>query len=315
MRISIKQRNLKFFTFMNFKILLAGIISLSTLTVIGQVEQSKDADKRVKPSTTKSNMPTVKDVSKDRPMPVKPAEFISEWMSPASDLKFFELPYAYDQLDPAIDKQTVELHYDKHHRGYFTNFQNAIKGTELEKLPITKIFANISKHSAAVRNNGGGYFNHVIYWQNLSPNGGGEPTGQLAQAINKSFGDYKTFVEKFSEAAKGRFGSGWAWLAVDLNSGELFITSTANQDNPLMDVAERKGIPILGLDVWEHAYYLKYQNKRADYVTAFWTKVNWQDVASKYAGYKELSKELTESNKDHKETSKELKSTSKDQKK
>lgn len=225
-------------------------------------------------------------------MAVKAGEFISEWMVPSSELKFNDLPYAYDALEPVIDKKTVEIHYDKHHRGYYTNFINAIKGTELEKMPITRIFSNITSHPDAVRNNAGGFFNHVLYWQNMSPDGGGEPTGELASAINKAFGNYKTFVEKFSEAAKARFGSGWAWLAIDLNSGELFITSTPNQDNPLMNNSERRGIPILGLDVWEHAYYLNYQNKRADYVTAFWTKVNWPDVAEKYNGYKDMREEL-----------------------
>lgn len=225
-------------------------------------------------------------------MAVKAGEFISEWMVPSSELKFNDLPYAYDALEPVIDKKTVEIHYDKHHRGYYTNFINAIKGTELEKMPITRIFSNITSHPDAVRNNAGGFFNHVLYWQNMSPDGGGEPTGELASAINKAFGNYKTFVEKFSEAAKTRFGSGWAWLAIDLNSGELFITSTPNQDNPLMNNSERRGIPILGLDVWEHAYYLNYQNKRADYVTAFWTKVNWPDVAEKYNGYKDMREEL-----------------------
>ena len=277
---------------MNYKILLAGIISFAYLTGTGQTIQSKDTDTKAKAAKTNKSVSMKQAHGQDRPMPVKPAEYISEWMSPAGELKFFTLPYAYDQLESAIDKQTVELHYDKHHRGYFNNFQNATKGTELEKMPITRIFANISKHPAAVRNNAGGYFNHVIYWQNLSPDGGGEPSGQLAASIRKSFGDFKTFTEKFNETAKSRFGSGWAWLAVDITTGELFITSTANQDNPLMDIAERRGIPILALDVWEHAYYLKYQNKRADYIDAFWTKVNWRDVESKYAEYKVFSEEL-----------------------
>lgn len=214
------------------------------------------------------------------------------WMVPSAELKFYQLPYAYDALEPVIDSKTVELHYDKHHRGYYTNFMNAIKGTDLEKMPITRIFANITSQTDAVRNNAGGYFNHVLYWQNMSPNGGGEPKGELANAINKAFGDYKTFVEKFTNAGKSRFGSGWAWLAMDLNSGELFITSTPNQDNPLMNNVERRGIPILALDVWEHAYYLKYQNKRADYITAFWTKVNWPDVESRFAAFQQMRQEL-----------------------
>ncbi|KAF0201466.1 MAG: superoxide dismutase Fe-Mn [Bacteroidetes bacterium] len=208
-----------------------------------------------------------------------------DWLIPSSNLIFPDLPYAYDALEPVIDKQTVEIHYDKHHRGYFNNFKKAIAGTDLETKSVYSIFADIDKVSAAVRNNAGGFYNHVLYWSNLSPDGGGMPSGELLEAITRSFGSYEAFVQKFNEAAKTRFGSGWAWLSVDPASKELFISSTANQDNPLMSSEEKQGFPLLGMDVWEHAYYLKYQNKRADYVESFWNKVNWQDVQSRYAEY------------------------------
>lgn len=208
-----------------------------------------------------------------------------DWLIPSANLIFPDLPYAYDALEPVIDRQTVEIHYDKHHRGYFNNFKKAIAGTDLETKSVYSIFADIDKVSAAVRNNAGGFYNHVLYWSNLSPDGGGMPSGELLEAITRSFGSYEAFVQKFNEAAKTRFGSGWAWLSVDPASKELFISSTANQDNPLMSSEEKQGFPLLGMDVWEHAYYLKYQNKRADYVESFWNKVNWQDVQSRYAEY------------------------------
>lgn len=271
---------------------LSLILIISVITGFSQVQNNNDTGKRVKPKNINTPASSQSDRAQDRPLPVKPGRFISEWMTPASNLKFNELPYAYDALEPVIDAKTVEIHYDKHHRGYYTNFMNAIKGTELEQMPITRIFANISNQPDAVRNNAGGFFNHVLYWQNMSPDGGGEPSGELATAINKAFGDFKTFSDKFSEAGKTRFGSGWAWLAIDLNTGELFITSTANQDNPLMNNVERRGIPILALDVWEHAYYLNYQNKRADYIAAFWKKVNWPDVEAKFKGYSAMREEL-----------------------
>lgn len=271
---------------------LSLILTISVITGFSQVQNSKDTGKRVKPKNINTPASSQSGRAQDRPLPVKPGRFISEWMTPASNLKFNELPYAYNALEPVIDAKTVEIHYDKHHRGYYTNFMNAIKGTDLEQMPITRIFANISNQPDAVRNNAGGFFNHVLYWQNMSPDGGGEPSGELATAINKAFGDFKTFSDKFSEAGKTRFGSGWAWLAIDLNTGELFITSTANQDNPLMNNVERRGIPILALDVWEHAYYLNYQNKRADYIAAFWKKVNWPDVEAKFKGYSAMREEL-----------------------
>jgi superoxide dismutase, Fe-Mn family len=195
--------------------------------------------------------------------------------------EFKPLPYPYEALEPSIDKQTVEIHYSKHHKAYYDNFINAIKGTEMESMDIKDIFRNISKYPMAVRNNSGGYFNHTLYWENMKPHGGGIPTGKLAEAIAKSFTSFDDFKKQFSDAGKTRFGSGWAWLCVG-DDGNLFICSTPNQDNPLMDIAEKKGVPLLTMDVWEHAYYLKYQNKRADYIDAFWNIVNWEEVARRY---------------------------------
>lgn len=197
----------------------------------------------------------------------------------------FELPklaYAYNALEPHIDAMTMEIHYSRHHQAYVNNLNAAIAGTEGEKMSIEEICKNISKFSMAVRNNGGGHYNHTFFWEIIGPNAGGEPKGALAEAINKKFGSFAAFKEEFAKAAMGRFGSGWAWLVVD--DGELKIGSTANQDNPLMDIPDVtvKGTPILGIDVWEHAYYLKYQNKRADYVAAFWNVVNWDAVGAKY---------------------------------
>ncbi len=184
------------------------------------------------------------------------------------------LPYANDALEPHIDKATMEIHHDKHHNAYVTNLNNAVKGTEYETKSIEEILKSISTAPAAIRNNGGGHYNHTFFWKLLSHNGGGSPKGSLADAINKKFGTFDAFKEEFAKAATTRFGSGWAWLIVDEN-GELAITSTPNQDNPLMDVAEKKGKPVIGLDVWEHAYYLKYQNRRPDYIAAFWNVVSW----------------------------------------
>ncbi len=191
------------------------------------------------------------------------------------------LPYAYDALEPYIDKLTVEIHYSKHHKAYYDNFINAIKNTPMESMTIREIFRNISKEPVAVRNNSGGYFNHTFYWESMKAHGGGMPTGKLSEAIDKTFTSFEEFKKQFSEAGKTRFGSGWAWLCLD-NKGNLVICSTPNQDNPLMDIAEKKGIPLLTIDVWEHAYYLKYQNKRADYIEAFWNVVNWEEVAGRY---------------------------------
>lgn len=196
-----------------------------------------------------------------------------------------QLPYAFDALEPHIDAKTMEIHHGKHHNAYVTNLNNAIAGTDAEKLSIEAICKNISKYPVAVRNNGGGHYNHSLFWTIMGPNAGGNPSGALADAINAAFGNFEEFKTKFAAAGAGRFGSGWAWLIVG-SDGKLAITSTPNQDNPLMDVAEVKGTPILGLDVWEHAYYLHYQNRRPDYIAAFWSVVNWNEVAKKFAAAK-----------------------------
>lgn len=192
------------------------------------------------------------------------------------------LPYAYDALEPHIDARTMEIHHGKHHAGYTNNLNAAIEGTALEGKSIEDILANVSAHSAGVRNNGGGFYNHSLFWTVMSPNGGGAPSGDLAAAIDEAFGSYDAFKKEFATAAGTRFGSGWAWLIVGAD-GKLAVTSTPNQDNPLMDVAETKGTPILGVDVWEHAYYLNYQNRRPDYVQAFFNVINWDEVAKLYA--------------------------------
>ncbi|MBW7848556.1 MAG: superoxide dismutase [Bacteroidales bacterium] len=194
---------------------------------------------------------------------------------------FDPLPYAYDALEKAIDAQTMEIHYSRHHRAYYDNFMKAIAGTDLEYMSLGDIMAHISNYPAAVRNNAGGYFNHSLFWTVMSPDGG-QPEGALLQALNESFGSLEAFKKQFEQAAATRFGSGWAWLSMDVG-GKLFISSTPNQDNPLMDVVNEKGTPILALDVWEHAYYLRYQNKRASYISAFWDVVNWKEVARRYA--------------------------------
>ena len=192
-----------------------------------------------------------------------------------------QLPYAPDALEPHFDKQTMEIHHGKHHNAYVTNLNNAIAGTETEKLSIEEICKNISKYPMAVRNNGGGHYNHSLFWSILSPNSGA-PDEALAAAIHKKFGSMEAMKEEFNKAATTRFGSGWAWLCVE--NGDLKICSTPNQDNPLMDVVtDCNGTPILGLDVWEHAYYLKYQNRRPDYISAFWNVVNWTEVSKRFA--------------------------------
>jgi len=196
--------------------------------------------------------------------------------------KFAPLPYAYDALEPYIDKMTMEIHYDRHHRAYYKNFMTAIQSSELEKTPMEAIFANISSQLPVIRNNAGGYWNHEMFWNCMKPNGGGVPTGKLSEAIKSTFGSFDDFKKQFAEAGAKRFGSGWAWLVVG-DDGKLFITSTANQDNPLMNTEEKRGTPILCLDVWEHAYYLKYQNKRGDYISAFWNVVNWEFAQNEYA--------------------------------
>lgn len=196
----------------------------------------------------------------------------------------FELPkltYEYTALEPNIDARTMEIHHSKHHQAYVTNLNNAIAGTDAENLSIEDICKNISKYPAPVRNNGGGHFNHSLLWKVIGPNAGGSPSGKLLEAINADLGGMDKFKEEFTKAATTRFGSGWAWLCV--KEGKLCVCSTPNQDNPLMDIAECKGAPILGLDVWEHAYYLHYQNRRPDYIGAFWNVVNWAEVEKMYA--------------------------------
>jgi Fe-Mn family superoxide dismutase len=191
------------------------------------------------------------------------------------------LPYAFNALEPHIDAKTMEIHHGKHHNAYVTNLNAAVAGTEWENKSLEEIVANISKATPAIRNNGGGHWNHSFFWQILAPNAGGAPTGAIADAINASFGSYDKFKEDFTKAATTRFGSGWAWL---VKSGDkLVITSTPNQDNPLMDIAEVKGTPVLGLDVWEHAYYLHYQNRRPDYIGAFYNLINWTEVNKRYS--------------------------------
>ena len=196
--------------------------------------------------------------------------------------KLPDLPYKFDALEPNIDAKTMEIHHGKHHAGYTNNLNNAIEGTDLDNKSIEDILKNLDPSNAAVRNNGGGFYNHSLFWKVMGPKGGGNPTGELADAIKNELGGMDKFKEDFGKAAATRFGSGWAWLVVG-KDGKLHVTSTPNQDNPLMPFADVKGTPILGLDVWEHAYYLKYQNKRPDYISAFWNVVNWDKVAEYYA--------------------------------
>ena len=197
--------------------------------------------------------------------------------------KLPDLPYDYDALQPHIDKRTMKIHHSKHHAGYTNKLNAAIEGTDLAKKKIEDILKKVSKASTGVRNNGGGYYNHSLFWSIMSPEGGGEPNprSKFGKAFTKAFGSMESFKEEFSKAAATRFGSGWAWLCVN-SRGNLFVTSTPNQDNPLMDVADKKGTPILGLDVWEHAYYLKYQNRRPDYIEAFFNVINWDAVSRRY---------------------------------
>jgi len=199
----------------------------------------------------------------------------------------FELPallYDFNALEPNIDARTMEIHHGKHHAGYVNNLNAAVAGTELEGKSLEELLANVSNYSAAVRNNGGGHFNHSLFWTIMGPNKGGVPSGELADDIASTFGSFDSFKEQFSKAGATRFGSGWAWLVV--SDGNLVVTSSPNQDNPLMDISEVKGTPILGLDVWEHAYYLNYQNRRPDYITAFWNVVDWDAVSKRYADAK-----------------------------
>jgi superoxide dismutase, Fe-Mn family len=191
------------------------------------------------------------------------------------------LPYAHDALEPHIDTATMQIHHGKHHQAYVDNLNKAIAGTPNENKSLEELVAAAGSISPAVRNNGGGHWNHTFFWESLAPNAGGEPTGKLADAINEAFGSFDEFKTKFAQAGTTRFGSGWAWLTKNAD-GKLEISSTPNQDNPLMDVAEVKGTPLLGVDVWEHAYYLKYQNKRPDYLAAIWNVINWDKVAERF---------------------------------
>jgi Fe-Mn family superoxide dismutase len=196
-----------------------------------------------------------------------------------------KLPYAYDALEPHIDARTMEIHHSKHHNGYTTNLNNAIGGTDLEEKSILEILENLDMSNMALRNNGGGFYNHDLFWQVMSPNGGGQPSGELAAAINEEFGSFDGFKEAFSKAAATRFGSGWAWLCVH-KGGKVKVCSTANQDNPIMPEIGCGGFPILGLDVWEHAYYLNYQNRRPDYISEFFNVINWDEVSKRYTEHK-----------------------------
>jgi Fe-Mn family superoxide dismutase len=195
--------------------------------------------------------------------------------------EFPALPYAYDALEPYIDAKTMEVHYDKHHRAYYTNYVNAVKGTPLETMALANVFSSMSKHPDAVRNNGGGFYNHVYFWNSLAAGTSG-PSAGLTDALNKTFGSFDKFKEAFNTAAKTRFGSGWAWLYINAEK-KLAVGNTPYQDNPLMDNASIKGTPLLALDVWEHAYYLKYQNRRPEYIDAFWNVVNWNEVNKRFA--------------------------------
>ena len=200
----------------------------------------------------------------------------------------FELPklnYAFDALEPHIDARTMEIHHDKHHAGYTSKLNDAVEGTENEGKTIENILENLDMSNKALRNNGGGYYNHNLYWTVMSPDGGGKPEGDLAKAIDAAFGSFDAFKDEFSKAGANQFGSGWAWLCVQ-KGGKLEICSTPNQDNPLMPKVGCGGTPVLGMDVWEHAYYLKYQNKRPDYINAFFNVVNWKEVAARYAQQK-----------------------------
>ena len=195
--------------------------------------------------------------------------------------KLPDLNYDYNALEPYIDARTMEIHHSKHHAAYTANFNKAVEGSLLEGKAVEEIFASVSAESAAVRNNGGGYFNHNLFWSVMGPGGGGEPSGELLDAINDAFGSFADFKSQFSTAAATRFGSGWAWL-VKSADGSLVVSSTPNQDNPLMDLTEVKGTPLLTIDVWEHAYYLNYQNRRPEYIEAFWNVINWEEVSKRY---------------------------------
>ncbi len=246
-------------------------VLLSTLVVIASLQSCKE----------KSNLTEVVEV------PEAPREEVPEMGNPddvqadEGTFKVAKLGYAYDALAPHVDAKTMELHYSKHYLGYTNKLNKAIKDTDLENKTIEEILKGLEMNNTAVRNNGGGYYNHTLFWEVMSPNGGGEPKGAIAEAINKDFGSFENFKNQFSEAAAKQFGSGWAWLVID-KTGKLVIGDTPNQDNPLMPNASVAGKPILALDVWEHAYYLNYQNRRPDYIEAFYNVINWDAVGKKY---------------------------------
>ncbi|MXN92512.1 superoxide dismutase [Flavobacterium sp. Sd200] len=248
-------------------------IFFSALAVVAALQSCKDKDNL-------EEVVTVPEPQKEAAAPVgNPDDVKAEDAS--GKFQIAKLGYKYDALAPNIDARTMELHYSKHYKKYTDELNKAVKGTPLEGKTIEEIFATLDPENKAVRNNGGGFYNHSLFWEVMAPNAGGKPTGALADAITKDFGSFEAFQEKFTEAATKQFGSGWAWLVVTAD-GKLAVGSTANQDNPLMPGQSVTGKPILGLDVWEHAYYLNYQNKRPDYITAFYNVVNWPVVAKKY---------------------------------
>ncbi|WP_306352579.1 superoxide dismutase [Flavobacterium sp. '19STA2R22 D10 B1'] len=244
---------------------------LASLLLVVSIQSCNNKDKKleevVEVPVTKEEKPTM-----GNPADVKADE---------GPFQMVPLPYAYDALEPSIDAKTMEIHYSKHHVGYTNNLNKAIVGTPLEKQTIDEILTKLDLENKAVRNNAGGYYNHNLYWEIMGPKAGGEPTGALAEAITKDFGSFANFKTQLTEAATKQFGSGWAWLVVD-KTGKLVVGSTANQDNPLMPNMGISGAPILALDVWEHAYYLNYQNKRPDYINAFFNVINWNAVAKRY---------------------------------
>lgn len=235
------------------------LTSLGLITIAGSINKIEAITKNIKTINNRSNI----DMSK---------------------FELPSLPYAFNALEPHIDAKTMEIHHGKHHAAYVANLNKAVEGTENDGKSLDELFKNISKLPAAIRNNGGGHYNHSIFWTIMGPQKGAQPTGALADAINGTFGSFDKFKEQFNNAATTRFGSGWAWLVN--SNGKLVVTSTPNQDNPLMDVADVKGFPVMGLDVWEHAYYLLYQNKRPDYINAWWNVVNWDEVAKRFASAK-----------------------------
>ncbi|KGO90939.1 superoxide dismutase [Flavobacterium subsaxonicum] len=247
-------------------------IFFSALAVIAALQSCKDKDNLEEVVATPEPQKEAAAPALGNPDDVK---------AEAGPFQMLKLPYAYDALAPNIDAKTMELHYSKHYKKYTDELNKAIKGTPLEKKTIEEILATLDLENKAVRNNGGGYYNHGLFWEVMAPNAGGEPKGALAEAIKKDFGSFEAFKTQFTEAATKQFGSGWAWLVVD-KTGKLVVGSTANQDNPLMPNQSVSGKPVLALDVWEHAYYLNYQNKRPDYITAFYNVVNWDTVSKKY---------------------------------